>query len=227
MTTSTSIKLSVQDQNPNPEQKEGRRERNKREKFNRIVSAARTLFRTRGYEETRTQDIADGADVGSGTLFLYAKSKEDLLVLVFLDEMHEIIDRVFREVPHNEMLLTQITSAFTGIVDYHNRDFTTSGILIRELCFLQNRKRQADIFVIQEKISQHLVNLIEAAKLQGEIRQGVDSLTAARTLFSTYFTQQTFWLGGYTSIASFKRELQKLLSMIVDGMKVAPGSISS
>src|SRR5438270_7531666 len=60
----------------------GRRERNKQEKLERITAAARELFAEHGVDEVTTQQIADRADIGTGTLFLYAKSKGELLLLV-------------------------------------------------------------------------------------------------------------------------------------------------
>jgi kynurenine formamidase len=59
----------------------GRRERNKQAKLDRIVAAARELFAEHGVDEVTTQQIADKADIGTGTLFLYVKSKGDLLLL--------------------------------------------------------------------------------------------------------------------------------------------------
>lgn len=60
----------------------GRRERNKQAKLERITAAARELFAEHGVDEVTTQQIADKADIGTGTLFLYAKSKGELLLLV-------------------------------------------------------------------------------------------------------------------------------------------------
>lgn len=60
----------------------GRRERNKQEKLDRITAAARELFSVHGVDEVTTQQIADKADIGTGTLFLYAKTKGELLLLV-------------------------------------------------------------------------------------------------------------------------------------------------
>lgn len=61
---------------------EGRRERNKRAKLQRIIAAASELFAERGVDDVTTQEIADAADIGAGTLFLYAKTKGELLLLV-------------------------------------------------------------------------------------------------------------------------------------------------
>jgi AcrR family transcriptional regulator len=60
----------------------GRRERNKQAKLERITAAASELFAEHGVDEVTTQQIADAADIGTGTLFLYAKTKGELLLLV-------------------------------------------------------------------------------------------------------------------------------------------------
>lgn len=60
----------------------GRRERQKQAKLERITAAASALFSEHGVDEVTTQQIADAADIGTGTLFLYAKTKGELLLLV-------------------------------------------------------------------------------------------------------------------------------------------------
>ncbi|WP_309108360.1 TetR/AcrR family transcriptional regulator [Arthrobacter sp.] len=63
-------------------QQVGRRERNKQHKLDRITAAALELFSEFGVDDVTTQQIADKADIGTGTLFLYAKTKAELLLLV-------------------------------------------------------------------------------------------------------------------------------------------------
>jgi len=60
----------------------GRRERHKQDKLDRITAAAGELFAKHGVDDVTTQQIADRADIGTGTLFLYAKTKSELLLLV-------------------------------------------------------------------------------------------------------------------------------------------------
>lgn len=67
---------------PGAAQPLGRRERNKQEKLERITAAASELFAAHGVDDVTTQQIAEAADIGTGTLFLYAKTKGELLLLV-------------------------------------------------------------------------------------------------------------------------------------------------
>lgn len=67
-----------------PEQ--GRRERNKLDKQERIFAAASELFGAEGYDGVTTQRIAERAGVTNGTLFRYAATKAELLLMVMNSE---------------------------------------------------------------------------------------------------------------------------------------------
>ena len=60
----------------------GRRERNKQQKLERITAAAAELFAEHGIDDVTTQQIAERADVGTGPLNIYAKTKGEQQLLV-------------------------------------------------------------------------------------------------------------------------------------------------
>ena len=60
----------------------GRRERAKADKRARILAAARALFGERGFERTSMSEVARAADVAQGTVFQYAATKPELLMMV-------------------------------------------------------------------------------------------------------------------------------------------------
>ena len=60
----------------------GRRARAKQDKHQRILEAARGLFAELGVSTVTTQQVADRADVAIGTLFRYASTKAELLIMV-------------------------------------------------------------------------------------------------------------------------------------------------
>src|SRR5439155_13828663 len=51
----------------------------------RIIDAARQLFAAKGFEASTTRDIADAAEIASGTLFNYFATKEDILAFLAAD----------------------------------------------------------------------------------------------------------------------------------------------
>lgn len=72
----------------------GKREQNKADKQRRIRAAARQLFSSRGYSSVTTQEVADTAEVGTGTLFRYAQSKAELLCMVANEDLRAMVETV-------------------------------------------------------------------------------------------------------------------------------------
>ncbi|MDD2920715.1 MAG: TetR/AcrR family transcriptional regulator [Anaerolineales bacterium] len=74
------------------------------ERKNQIINAAEGIFRKKGFEEARMDDIAEETGLSKGTLYLYFKSKDDLIIA--------ILDRIFqREFQAFEKLdLSSVTS---------------------------------------------------------------------------------------------------------------------
>lgn len=113
----------------------GRRERNKREKLERITSAASELFAEFGVGEVTTQQIADKADVAGGTLFLYAKNKAELLLLV---QNSSYVDALARGRAAAEKLTDPLEAlmALLGEIVACNRKHVENGrVYLRELVF--------------------------------------------------------------------------------------------
>lgn len=70
----------------------GRRERNMADKQRRIFDAAAALFDENGFEAVTTQQLADRADVAAGTLFRYASTKGELLLMVYNAQLRDAIE---------------------------------------------------------------------------------------------------------------------------------------
>ena len=67
---------------------------NKREQ---ILQAAATVFAAKGFSGARVSDIAKRAKVADGTIYLYFKSKDDILVALFALAMSQFLDRARNE----------------------------------------------------------------------------------------------------------------------------------
>lgn len=199
----------------------GRRERNKQEKLDRILAAARDLFAAKGFSETTTQEIAERADIGTGTLFLYAKSKEDLLIMVFKDEMIETSQTAFRKVSADAPLVDQLMQVFGAMVAYHNRDLPLSRALIREITILANPDRREDVRSLMRIIYCGIGDIVADAHSREKIRTGIDLILVGEALFGIYYVGLIGWLNGQLTKQAFLKRLRTKLALSIDGLRIA------
>lgn len=120
---------------PQSPQPIGRRERNKRDKLERIIAAARELFDTHGVDAVTTQQIADKADIGTGTLFLYARSKSELLLLVQNSGYVAALEEGMAAAESTTDVLEAVLSIIRPVVECNRTHVENGRTYLRELVF--------------------------------------------------------------------------------------------
>lgn len=113
----------------------GRRERNKQEKLDRIAAAASELFAEHGVDDVTTQQIADKADIGTGTLFLYAKTKGELLLLVQNSRYAEALERGRADAEAIPDVLDAVLAIVRPIVECNRVQIDNGRTYLREMVF--------------------------------------------------------------------------------------------
>ncbi|MCX4768056.1 TetR/AcrR family transcriptional regulator [Streptomyces sp. NBC_01275] len=113
----------------------GRRERNKQDKLDRIIAAASGLFAEHGVDEVTTQQIADEADIGTGTLFLYAKTKGELLLLVQNAKYAEALERGRADAETIPGVLDAVLAIVRPIVECNRAQIDNGRTYLREMAF--------------------------------------------------------------------------------------------
>ncbi|WP_137845892.1 TetR/AcrR family transcriptional regulator [Microbacterium sp. 2FI] len=113
----------------------GRRERNKQEKLDRIMDAARELFAQHGVDEVTTQQIAEKADIGAGTLFLYAKTKGELLLLVQNDAYAKALDQGREDAALEAGAVEAVLAITSPIVACNRAQIDNGRTYLREMLF--------------------------------------------------------------------------------------------
>ena len=68
------------------------------DKPQQIIDAAVRVFARKGYFNSRVSDIAREAGIAAGTIYLYFKTKEDILVTVFREKMAEFVSALWRAI---------------------------------------------------------------------------------------------------------------------------------
>lgn len=113
----------------------GRRERNKQQKLDRITAAARELFAERGVDEVTAQEIADKADIGAGTLFLYAKNKGELLLLVQNSSYADALTQGRRAAETIPDMLDAVMAIVRPVVECNRKQVDNGRTYLREIVF--------------------------------------------------------------------------------------------
>lgn len=67
------------------------------DKYRRIIHAAIKVFAQKGFFHAKVADVARAADVADGTIYLYFKNKDDLLISIFEHSMEHFIRRAHEE----------------------------------------------------------------------------------------------------------------------------------
>lgn len=62
-----------------------------------ILNAAIELFRDRGFEATRLEDVADKAGVSKATIYLYFESKEDLFYALIREKVVPMLEQTIAQ----------------------------------------------------------------------------------------------------------------------------------
>ncbi len=172
---------------------ENRTERKKREKLDRITRTTRRLFERKGFDATTMREIATKADIGHGTLFLYARSKEDLLVMLFRDEVGRAVDEAIATVPPRRPLLDQILHVLGAIVTHHERNVALARVFVKELPFVDDTRHGVAAFMAN--LFAHMTELIARAQAGGELTPEPPPALLARNLFALFFGNLQRWLG--------------------------------
>lgn len=200
--------------------KPGLRERKKRLRLQRIIEVSHQLFVSKGFQDTTIQDIADEAGIGLGTLYLYAKGKDDLLVLVFREHLLEMTESAFEIIDPRDPVIEQLMTFFSVHIDYHKEDQLLSKTVLKELSFPTNPKRRHDIEQIFNTGYEKLALLLKRGIKDGKLDSALYIGTAASSIFGLYYHLLQGFLCGFFSEKEFKKNLRHALDMLLSSANI-------
>jgi AcrR family transcriptional regulator len=148
----------------------GRRERNKQQKLDRITAAAGELFAEFGVDEVTTQQIADKADVGTGTVFLYVKTKGELLLLVQNAHYIEALERGRTAAENIPDVLDAVMTIIRPIVGCNRTQIDNGRTYLREMVFGNPEEpHHRDALAIVEQTEEAIAAILRRDEQIGEV----------------------------------------------------------
>ena len=164
-------------------------------KRERILDAAEKVFAERGFFAAKVADVAREAGVADGTIYLYFKNKDDLLVSLFEARM-EIVNRVLSEaVAGADRPRAQLTAFVRAYLALVVEQPTAAEVLTIEL-------RQSTKFMREYhatgfgELLRLLAGVIAKGQACGELSTTVPAAHAARMIFGVLDELVLAWLLG-------------------------------
>ncbi|MBP1719388.1 MAG: transcriptional regulator, TetR family [Deltaproteobacteria bacterium] len=77
-------------------------------KHQKIIQAAAKVFAEKGFYNSRVSEIAKEANVADGTIYLYFKNKDDILISLFEEEFGRIVENIRKELSREKNALDKI-----------------------------------------------------------------------------------------------------------------------
>jgi AcrR family transcriptional regulator len=200
----------------------GRREANKREKLARIRRAAREVFLSKGFEAATIREIAAAADVAFGTLFLYAKDKQDLLLLLFDEELPALAERGFAKVDRDAPFVDQLVAFFSEFHAFFSPTPRLARDMLREITFgggIVATRIWASVLGTEREVAR----LVAQAQAKGLVSSSIAPDLAAHTIFSLYRIEIRFCMADdKPDVEASLTRLRRQFEVLYAGLEARP-----
>ena len=154
----------------------------KRDKRERILAAAERIFARHGFFAAKVSDVAKEAGVADGTIYLYFKNKDDLLISLFERRMQQVNEALRAAVDKVKTPREQLRAFVKEYLQLVHDEPTAAEVLTIEL-------RQSSKFMKEYENPEFadflrlLGGIIAAAQEKGEIDSSIPAHVAARMIF--------------------------------------------
>jgi len=199
----------------------GLRDQKKRQQRREILEAAIGLFRERGYDETRIQDVIERVRISEATFFNYFPTKDALLeeyaigsVEAYAQLLRVEVDDQTRSVPERIRDLLRIMAIGLELED---REFMAV-VATRSKLFFGGRGAVFERKVLAQSL---LAQLFEEGQSRGEIRTDIDPQALAESLTGAYTFTIVNWLTGFWDDPEpLRPRMQRVADVFLDGCLV-------
>lgn len=162
-------------------------------KYKQIIDAAVIVIADNGYHQAQVSKIAKQAGVADGTIYLYFKNKEDILISVFQEKMSVFVDNLQEIINDSnsasEMLYRMIEGHFKVLSDDHHLAVVTQ-LELRQ----SNKELRLKINSILKGYLKLLDEILQKGIQDGEFQEDIDIRLTRQVIFGTIDEVSTTWV---------------------------------
>ncbi len=150
----------------------------------KIVQAAIATFSKYGYDKTRMDDIAESANLGKGTLYLYFKSKEELFYAISENSIKELKEQLSRLFSKKEDLVHDAEKFYDQYRNLIHDSEKVSFEMIAESS--RNPKLRKALYEQRMKVYDIVIDYLRRQIEKGFFRKDMDVNAIASGLVALY-----------------------------------------
>ncbi len=188
------------------------------DKYQKIIQAATRVFAEKGFYNSKVSDVAREAQVADGTIYLYFKNKDDLLISIFEESMDNFTAAVLTRLAESSDPVEKLGNFIHLHLELVRTHQDTAQVLQVEL-------RQSSKFMKEyagTKFKEYLSiisQILEEGIEKGCFRASINPFIVKRALFGAIDEMALEWVlmkrKKYTTEAAAKQ----LCELFIEGLK--------
>lgn len=198
--------------------------RDRADKHDLILEAAIAVFAEKGFHHARISDVARRANVADGTIYLYFRNKDDLLLTIFEEKMGLLIDG--------------LRQALAGVDDPLERIRVFARYHFRQV---ENHKALAEVLQIELRLSNKFLKeyrperlweylgvfaeIVRDGQQRGVLRDGLDPFVLMWAFFGAMDEIAMQWVLARRHRFSLEAAADQVADTFLRGMAAVPAPV--
>lgn len=188
------------------------------DKRDRILDSAMRVFASKGFFGAKVADIAQEAGVADGTIYLYFKSKDDLLISLFEHQMERVNEELQSAMAGGKDpvdKLRRFVRAYIGLVEKNRHATEVITIELRQSAkFMKDysNPRFAEFLKL-------LASTIDEGQRQGRLRADVPPAVVARAVFGMLDELSLMWVTARGEKVDIRKVADWVGDIVLEGLE--------
>ncbi len=152
------------------------------DKYDRILRAAVKVFAEHGFHGSKVSQIAKEANVADGTIYLYFKNKDDILISLFEVNMDWLIQNLMDDLSKTDDIIEKLRTCIQSFFSIARKNRDLASVITVELRQSTKFMKEYDNkqFVRYLKV---ISTVIEEGQELGELRKDLSAGLIIRAIF--------------------------------------------
>ena len=186
-------------------------------KHAKIIAAAVKVFAEKGFHNARVSEIAGKANVADGTIYLYFKNKDDILISLFEQELGKIVEDIRQGLEQEKDPLKKIERLVMNHLSMAAKQkqlMEVLGIEVRQSAKFMKKYVNKPFMEYLDLIR----SIITEGQEQGLIREDLAPGIMKRALFGALDEMVRYWLLSTQSKHSIGEAAKQISDVFIRGM---------